>query len=249
MQVGVARRGEKMRVGLVVEFDLGALDVRQGTREAAHAGGDGALLFENRAGDEQRLVEKVEFHAQFFQQRVLPQLPGRILSPGGDRAVIGGGKDVLCFVVGQVRGEMRGRAIHHADIAVVQAIPVGVFTFRQWREARGRAVIRAAERVGIVQLYQVAAQAVEHAPLRRELHPMFEEYSGVLQIRIDGTVQESRDRISIGARGSLKTSRKPPLRMIEGRIEEECSGRRPAPMPGKSRCWGSGTDRRRSPAR
>ncbi len=176
------------------------------------------------------LSRQVEFHAQFFQQRVLPQLPSRILSPGGDRAVIGGGKDVLCFVVGQVRGEMRGRAIHHADIAVVQAIPVGVFTFRQWREARGRAVIRAAERVGIVELYQVTAQAVEHAPLRRELHPMFEEYSGVLQIRIDGTVQESRDRISIGARGSLKTSRKPPLRMIEGSIEEKVSG------PGLPRC-------------
>src|SRR5580692_9064319 len=144
-----------MRVGLVVELDLGPLDVRQGTREAANAGGDGALLFENRARDEQRLVQQVEFHAQFLQQGVLPQLPGRILPPCGDRTVIGGGKDVLRFVVGQVRGETRGRAVHHADVAVVQAVPIGGCTLGQRGQARGRTVIRSTERIGIVQLYEV----------------------------------------------------------------------------------------------
>ena len=43
--------------------------------------------------------------------------------------------------------------------------------------------------VGIVQLHSVAAQAVQHTPLRRELQAMLEEDRGVLQIGIDGVVR------------------------------------------------------------
>ena len=54
--------------------------------------------------------------------------------------------------------------------------------------------------------------------------PMFEENRGVLQIRVGGAVQESSDRKSVRAWGTLEASRKPPLRMIEGRVVKKRSG-------------------------
>ena len=71
MQIGVAGGGKEVRIGLVVGLDFSALDVGQGIGEAARPGGDGALLVEARGGNEQALVEQVEFHAAFFQQGVL----------------------------------------------------------------------------------------------------------------------------------------------------------------------------------
>ncbi len=79
VQVGIARGCEKMRIWLVVELDLGTLDVGQGFLQIALPRGHRPRLLENSGGYEQPLVEQIEFDAELLQPRVLPQGAGSIL--------------------------------------------------------------------------------------------------------------------------------------------------------------------------
>ena len=147
------------------------------------------------------LPEEVEFHARLLQLRALAQLAGHGTSDGADRAVVGRGIDILRLVEGEVAGYPVGRTVHQADVPVIQTIPGGVLRLR--RNHGVPVVIGGAcvgslggrvQGVGIVQLHQIAAQAVQHTPLRRELQPMLEEDCGVLKIGIDGGVRIPKRR-------------------------------------------------------
>src|SRR5580698_4955120 len=60
VQERITRGGEEMRIRLVVQFDLSALDVCHGMPRAAFADRYRAGLFEERSGNEQALIEQVE---------------------------------------------------------------------------------------------------------------------------------------------------------------------------------------------